>query len=99
MKKDPNKGYIALLGWSLSAVETAEDGCRRYVVMAPSWAGNYCKRHSVPYVRWEFGRLDGRSMGVAEELRGGGKLVRGKKRGNKSGGGEEGGGGEERRGE
>lgn len=36
MEKNPDKGYIALLGWSLNAVEAAESFDRRYVVVAPS---------------------------------------------------------------
>jgi hypothetical protein len=35
MKKDLNKGYIALLGWSLNAIEAADKFDRRYVVVAP----------------------------------------------------------------
>ena len=35
---DPNKGYIALLGWSLNAVEAADKFDRRYVVVALDWA-------------------------------------------------------------
>jgi hypothetical protein len=43
MKKDPNKGYIALLGWSISAIEAAEKFDRRYIVVAPDWAEDYCQ--------------------------------------------------------
>ncbi|WP_163576720.1 carboxylate--amine ligase [Halomonas faecis] len=68
MKKDPNKGYIALLGWSLNAIEAAEDFDRRYVVVAPDWAEEYCQKHDIPYVSWNFERLNDRSMEIAETL-------------------------------
>jgi hypothetical protein len=69
MKKDPNKGYIALLGWSLNAVEAAEKFDRRYVVVAPDWAEAYCQEHDIPYVPWNFERLNDRSMEIAQTLK------------------------------
>ncbi|MFP4137888.1 MAG: carboxylate--amine ligase [Halomonas sp.] len=69
MKKDPNKGYIALLGWSLNAVEAAENFDRRYVVVAPDWAEEYCQKHDIPYVPWNFERLNDRSLEIAETLK------------------------------
>ncbi|MCH8542738.1 MAG: carboxylate--amine ligase [Alcanivorax sp.] len=69
MKKDPNKGYVALLGWSLSAVEAAESFDRRYVVVAPDWAEEYCRQHDIPYVPWNFERLNDRSMEIAQTLK------------------------------
>ncbi|WFM70179.1 ATP-grasp domain-containing protein [Halomonas sp. CKK8] len=68
MKKDPNKGYIALLGWSLNAIEAAENFDRRYVVVAPDWAEEYCQKHDIPYVPWNFERLNDRSMEIAHTL-------------------------------
>lgn len=69
MKKDPSKGYIALLGWSLNAVEAAANFDRRYVVVAPDWAEEYCQKHDIPYVPWNFERLNDRSMEIAETLK------------------------------
>ncbi len=69
MKKDPNKGYIALLGWSLNAIEAAENFDRRYVVVAPDWAEEYCLEHKIPYVPWNFERLNDRSMEIAQTLK------------------------------
>ncbi|MCC1497614.1 ATP-grasp domain-containing protein [Alcanivorax sp. 1008] len=69
MKKDINKGYIALLGWSLNAVEAAENFDRRYIVVAPDWAEPYCTEHNIPYLPWNFERLNDRSMEIAEKLR------------------------------
>jgi hypothetical protein len=51
MKNDPDKGYVAILGWSLNAVEAAEAFDRRYIVVAPDWAQEYCDKHNIPYLR------------------------------------------------
>jgi len=67
--KNPDKGYIALLGWSLGAIEAAEKFDRRYVVVAPDWAEDYCKEHNIPYIAWNFERLNDRSLEIAEILR------------------------------
>jgi hypothetical protein len=66
---DPNKGYVALLGWSLNAVEAADKFDRRYVVVAPDWAETYCKEHDIPYVPWNFERLNDRSVEIAQTLK------------------------------
>jgi hypothetical protein len=68
MKKDPKKGYVALLGWSLGAVEAAEKFDRRYVVVAPDWAEDYCKQHNIPYLTWNYERLNERSIEIAHTL-------------------------------
>ena len=68
-KFDPNKGYVALLGWSLNAVEAADKFDRRYVVVAPDWAEAYCKEHDIPYVPWNFERLNDRSVEIAQTLK------------------------------
>lgn len=39
---NPDKGYIALLGWSLNAVEAPKSFDRQYVVVSPDWAEEYC---------------------------------------------------------
>lgn len=69
MEIDPDKGYIALLGWSLNAVEAAEDFNRRYVVVAPDWAEEYCEQHDIPYLPWNFERLNERSIEIANKLK------------------------------
>ncbi|HEY7774555.1 MAG TPA: carboxylate--amine ligase [Marinagarivorans sp.] len=66
---NPDKGYVALLGWSLAAVEAADKFDRRYVVVAPDWAEPYCKEHNIPYVPWNFERLNDRSMEIAQTLK------------------------------
>ncbi len=69
MEKNPNKGYVALLGWSLGAIDAVDRFDRRYVVVAPPWAEDYCKEHDIPYIAWDFERLNDRSMEIAERLR------------------------------
>jgi hypothetical protein len=69
MTKDLNKGYVALLGWSLAAVEAAESFNRRYIVVAPDWAEEYCTKHNIPYMPWNFERLNDRSMEISDNLK------------------------------
>jgi len=68
MEKNPNKGYVALLGWSLNAIDALEQFDRRYVVVAPSWAEEYCTKHKIPYIPWDFERINDRSMEIAQQL-------------------------------
>ncbi|QDU05373.1 hypothetical protein V6x_51090 [Gimesia chilikensis] len=67
-EKNPDKGYIALLGWSLGAIEAAENFDRRYIVIAPEWAEDYAREHGIPYLPWNFERLNERSLEIAEQL-------------------------------
>ncbi len=69
MEKNPDKGYVALLGWSLNAIDAAERFDRRYVVVAPEWAADYCKEHDIPYIPWNFERLNDKSLEIAERLK------------------------------
>ncbi len=66
---DPNKGYVALLGWSLNAVEALEQFDRRYVVVAPPWAEDFCRENEIPFIPWDFERLNERSVEIAEVLK------------------------------
>ncbi|WP_148862281.1 ATP-grasp domain-containing protein [Marinobacter fonticola] len=66
---NPEKGYVALLGWSLNAVEAVDKFDRRYVVVAPDWAESYCEEHNIPYIPWNFERLNDRSMEIAQTLK------------------------------
>jgi len=67
--KNPEKGYVALLGWSLNAIEGVEKFDRRYVVVAPDWAEEFAKKHRIPYIPWNFDRLNDRSMEIAHRLK------------------------------
>ncbi|MEN8670411.1 MULTISPECIES: acetyl-CoA carboxylase biotin carboxylase subunit family protein [unclassified Ketobacter] len=68
MNTNSEKGYVALLGWSLNAVEAAADFDRRYIVVAPDWAKDYCGQHDIPYMPWNFERINERSMEIAQKL-------------------------------
>ncbi len=67
--KNPEKGYIALLGWSPGAVEAADNFDRKYIVVAPEWATDYCNEHNIPFIPWDFERLNDRSMEIAVRLK------------------------------
>ncbi|MDI9244151.1 carboxylate--amine ligase [Marinobacter sp. CHS3-4] len=67
--KDPNKGYIALLGWSVNAIKAAQNFDRRYIVVAPEWATDFCKANHIPFIAWDFIRLNDRSMEIATRLK------------------------------
>src|SRR6056297_897855 len=67
--KDPNKGYIALLGWSINAIKAAQKLDRRYIVVAPDWAADFCTANKIPVIPWDFVRLNDRSMEIAEVLK------------------------------
>ncbi len=68
-KKDPNKGYIALLGWSVNAIKAAQNFDRRYIVVAPEWATDFCAANHIPFIPWDFIRLNDRSMEIATRLK------------------------------
>jgi len=69
MEKNPDKGYVALLGWSLNAIDALEKFDRRYVVVAPDWAEEFANKHDIPYISWNFERLNDRSMEIAHRLK------------------------------
>jgi len=66
--RDPNKSYMAILGWSLRAIEAIDRFDRRYVVVAPAWAEEYAKENGIPFMAWDFERLNERSHELAERL-------------------------------
>ena len=65
----PDKGYIALLGWSLSAIDAMEKFDRRYLVVAPSWAKDYAEANDIPFLAWDFERLNEKSFEIAQTLK------------------------------
>jgi hypothetical protein len=67
--KDPNKGYIALLGWSVNAIRAAQQFDRRYIVVAPDWAEDFCTANKIPYISWNFLRLNDSSLEIAQRLK------------------------------
>jgi hypothetical protein len=67
--KDSSKGYIALLGWSVNAIKAAQKFDRRYIVVAPDWAADFCTANKIPFIAWNFTRLNDRSMEIAQTLK------------------------------
>ena len=67
--KDPNKGYIALLGWSVNAIKAAQKFDRRYIVVAPDWAVDFCEANNIPFIPWNFERINDRSLEIAKRLK------------------------------
>jgi hypothetical protein len=67
--KDPSKGYIALLGWSVNAIRAAQQFDRRYIVVAPDWAKDFCTANKIPYISWNFLRLNDSSLEIAQRLK------------------------------
>ena len=67
--RNPDKGYIALLGWTLGAIEAAETFDRRYVVVAPPWAADYAAEHGIPFIPWDFERINDNSLEIAQRLK------------------------------
>lgn len=68
-KKQSDKSYVALLGWSLKAIEGVDKFDRDYVVVAPDWAEDYARKNDIPYIPWNFERLNERSLEIAETLK------------------------------
>lgn len=68
-EKNPDKGYVAILGWSLNAIDSIDRFDRRYVIVAPPWAEEYAKEHDIPYISWNFERIDDRSFEIAQILK------------------------------
>jgi len=69
MEKNPDKGYVAILGWSLNAINAIESFDRRYVIVAPQWAEEYARENGIPFISWNFERLNDCSMQIAEQLK------------------------------
>jgi hypothetical protein len=67
-EKDPDKSYVAILGWSLKAIEAADSFNRRYIVVAPPWAEAYAKENDIPFMSWHFERLNEESYELALRL-------------------------------
>jgi len=67
--KDPNKGYVAIFGWSLNAIDAIDRFDRRYIIVAPSWAKDYAEENNIPFMSWDFERLNERSFELGEKLK------------------------------
>ncbi len=68
MANDSSKSYVALLGWSLRAIEAIDRFDRPYIVVAPAWAEPYAKENGIDFMPWDFERLNERSYELAKSL-------------------------------
>lgn len=66
----PKGSRIAILGWSLRAIEAIDKMDRDYVVVAPGWAEEYATKNEIPYLQWEFDRVNDRSTDLYDKLAG-----------------------------
>lgn len=62
---------VALLGWSLPAIESVEKLDKPYVVVSFQDFENYAKEHDIPFVSWDFNHWDEsqNSLQLAEKLK------------------------------
>lgn len=68
-EKNAAKGYVAILGWSLNAINAIDRFDRRYIVVAPAWAKDYAEANGIPFIEWDFARLNDRSFKIAQTLK------------------------------
>lgn len=68
-EKNPDKGYVAILGWSPNAIDAIDRFDRRYVIVAPPWAKDYARANDIPFIAWDFDRLNERSHEIAHMLK------------------------------
>ncbi|MCZ0812143.1 MAG: ATP-grasp domain-containing protein [Pseudomonadota bacterium] len=68
-EKNPDKGYVAILGWSPNAIDAIDRFDRRYVIVAPPWAEDYARANDIPFIAWDFDRLNERSHEIAHMLK------------------------------
>ncbi|MGM0577799.1 MAG: ATP-grasp domain-containing protein [Myxococcota bacterium] len=66
--KHPHESYVALFGWSLRAIEAIARMDRPYVVVAPPWAEDYARNNDIPYIPWDFERVNERAGDLYERL-------------------------------
>ncbi|MCB1685463.1 MAG: hypothetical protein KDI31_13280 [Pseudomonadales bacterium] len=66
---NPDKGHVAILGWSLNAIDAINRFDRKFVIVAPTWAEEYAREHDIPFLPWNFERLNDRSFEIAQTLK------------------------------
>jgi ATP-grasp domain len=67
--KEKNGKIIALLGWSLPAIEAIDKLNRPYVVVGPPEFQEFADTHGIQFVPWQFDRLNERSDELYEKLK------------------------------
>jgi hypothetical protein len=61
--------YTALIGWSVQAIEAAARMNRPFVVVGPPDFESYAKKHEIPFVGWDFNKINESSDHLYNQLR------------------------------
>lgn len=69
MSETPTHKPVALLGWSLPAMEAMDAIKRDFVVVAPEAFRTHAKEHDLKYVSWDFERRNDHSIELASSLK------------------------------
>ncbi len=64
----PDTSYVAILGWSLRAIDALNRFNRKFVVVAPAWAEEYARDNGINFIKWDFERLNERATGLFDLL-------------------------------
>ncbi|QGQ47109.1 ATP-grasp domain-containing protein [Metabacillus sediminilitoris] len=67
--KEKNGEIIALLGWSLPAIEAVDKLDRPYVVVGPPEFQSFADTHGIQFIPWQFDVLNERSDELYEKLK------------------------------
>lgn len=62
------KSKVALLGFSIAAMEGLERIGRAFVSVVPPEFGPYMEQHGIPHLLWDFGRQNEQSVDLARKL-------------------------------
>ncbi|MRX74056.1 ATP-grasp domain-containing protein [Bacillus lacus] len=68
METKENVKKIALLGWSLQAIEAADNLNKPYLVVGPPDYEDFARKHEIDFVAWQFERLNEKSNELYEKL-------------------------------
>ena len=69
MNQEDKHSHVAILGWSLKAIDAIDRFNRPYVVVAPEWAEEYAQNNNIPFIPWDFNRLNERSVEITRTLK------------------------------
>ncbi|MBX0359362.1 acetyl-CoA carboxylase biotin carboxylase subunit family protein [Halobacillus sp. Nhm2S1] len=61
--------YTALVGWSVQAIEAAARMNRPFVVVGPAEFETYAEKHEIPFVGWDFNKLNESSDHLYKQLK------------------------------
>lgn len=69
MSEEQNQQMIAILGWSLPAIEAADKLERPFVVVGPPDFQQFAKENDIKFIGWDFERLNEGSDELYEQLK------------------------------